>query len=632
MEQPEPRRRVRTAARTGIGEDVAGIDDGAQTTCTRCHAGLPAATAFCPQCGASTTPGRAPGPVLPGYMILRTLGQGGAAVVYLARQESLDRQVAVKVLRRDVEEPKVWRHFRREARTIASLSGHPNVVTVYTAGRSQAGQPYLVTEFLDRGSLGDVIAAEGPLPPAVVAKVGVAVADALTAAHGLGILHRDVKPGNVMLGLDGRVKLGDFGIARLLAGQSVNTTDVIAFTPEHVAPEILRGEPDGPWSDLYGLASTLAAALVGAPLFTGRADERVEALMLRKIMAPPPPLPASVPGPLAGLVTRGLDLDPTRRPSLSEFRKQLAAAAGALGAAVPLPPPAAATTARAAVPAFAEADHDTPVPGGALLGPLRLRGGLLAIPALVAALVAATLAVAVLAGNGGDGGGGDASSMTSPIVAPTSGESTAPPSSASAAGAPASSTAVTTTPPATATVPETTPPPATTTVPATTAPPVATPAPSTSSTAAPRTDPPTTTTPAPTTTDPPTPAAPPGPPSTTSPAGGTLALTTAQEAETFVRSYYDSVAAGNYEASWSQLAPEFQRGKALSYEYYVGFWNDNDIEVGDVDLIDADEDRAIVNVELRWNGSTTAVTEQFTLRPGKNGELLIASQDTVGDD
>ncbi len=109
-----------------------------------------------------------------------------------------------------------------------------------------------------------------------------------------------------------------------------------------------------------------------------------------------------------------------------------------------------------------------------------------------------------------------------------------------------------------------------------------------------------------------------------------VALTTAPEAETFVRSYYDAVAAANYETSWSLLAPEFQRGKARSYEYYVGFWNDNDIEVGDVDLVDANQNRAIVNVELRWNGSTTSVTDQFTLRPGDNGELLIAGQDTVG--
>ena len=105
---------------------------------------------------------------------------------------------------------------------------------------------------------------------------------------------------------------------------------------------------------------------------------------------------------------------------------------------------------------------------------------------------------------------------------------------------------------------------------------------------------------------------------------------TAPQAETFVRSYYDAVSAGNYEISWSRLAPEFQSGKAQSYEYYVGFWDDNDIEVGDVELVDSDGDRAIVNVELRWNGNTTAVTDQFTLRPGENGELLIASQDSLG--
>ena len=134
--------------------------------CGQCHADLPAARAFLPNCGTSTESGHARGPVLAGYTLLRTLGQGGAAVVYLARQEALDRMVAVKVLRRGVEDERAWRHFRREARTIARLSAHPNVVTVYTAGRSEAGHPYLVTEYLDRGSLSDVIAAEGPLPPA----------------------------------------------------------------------------------------------------------------------------------------------------------------------------------------------------------------------------------------------------------------------------------------------------------------------------------------------------------------------------------------------------------------------------------------------------------------------------------
>jgi serine/threonine protein kinase len=90
--------------------------------------------------------------VLVGYTILRTLGQGGAAVVYLARQDSLNREVAVKVLRRDIEDEKMWRYFRREAHTVAQLSGHPNVVSVFNAGKSAAGLPFLVTEYLDRGS------------------------------------------------------------------------------------------------------------------------------------------------------------------------------------------------------------------------------------------------------------------------------------------------------------------------------------------------------------------------------------------------------------------------------------------------------------------------------------------------
>ena len=574
--------------------------------CGQCHADLPAAALFCPNCGTSTESGRAPGPILAGYTLLRTLGQGGAAVVYLARQEALDRLVAVKVLRRGVEDERAWRQFRREARTIARLSAHPNVVTVYTAGRSEAGHPYLVTEFLDRGSLSDVIAAEGSLPPATVAKVGVAVADALVAAHALGILHRDLKPGNVLLDRHGRVKLGDFGIARLLSGHSTTTTDVIAFTPEHVAPEILRGEPDGTWSDVYGLASTLAAALIGKSPFARRPDERVEALISRKVMSPAPALPTSVPPALGRPIRRALDPDPSDRPSLIQLRQELAAAADRLGAGMPAPPPALAAMRAPAAPGVEPAEHAATLSAQLLRGRQRR----LAIGIGTTILTAAAVVIAaVFAAARRDGG--DATSSTTRIVAPATTDvatSATPPSSAPP------------TPPA-ATEPAPVGP-AATVAPASSvadaAPPIVTAGP-TAETAAP-TAPPTAVTAAPTTA--------PSPADTPPPAGG-QALVTQSQAEAFIGSYYEAVATGDYDTSWSRLAPEFQRGKARSYEYYVDFWNDNDIEVGTVQLVDADGEQAIVSVELRWNGSSTAVIDQFTLRPDEDGRPLIAAQTTI---
>jgi tRNA A-37 threonylcarbamoyl transferase component Bud32 len=491
--------------------------------------------------------------VLAGYTILRVLGQGGSSVVYLARQEALDREVAIKVLRRDVDEPKVWERFLREARIVARLSGHANVITVYTAERSPAGKPYLVTEYLDGGSLGDLIAARGPQPVAAVTRVGVAIADALGAAHRVGILHRDVKPGNVLLGLDGRVKLGDFGIARLLAAQSVTPTDVIAFTPEHVAPEILRGHTDGPWSDLYGLASTLTTALVGTPPFRRRPDERMESLLSRKLMAGPPGLPEWVPIRLAEVLTRGLDPQPSRRPSLADFRRQLAGAGGAPPAPVPtqgFPAPAVGATRHVTTEPSDVVANMAPAP---LVGPLRRPHRQLAIPALFVALLGATVAGVLVVRDHDDGG--RASTTTSATLVPTSQIATA---TAPAPVAPAPSAQV-----------------------------------------------------APTTLT------------------GEQHVVTAEQAATFIRSYYDDVAAGNYQASWASLSPEFQRGMARSYDYYVGFWNDNDIEVGEVQLLEADQDQAVVLVELRWNGNSTGETDQFTLRENEAGELLIASQRTL---
>jgi hypothetical protein len=125
------------------------------------------------------------------------------------------------------------------------------------------------------------------------------------------------------------------------------------------------------------------------------------------------------------------------------------------------------------------------------------------------------------------------------------------------------------------------------------------------------------------------------PPSTTATSttiveGAAAASITESQADSFLRGYFDAVASGSYERSWSQLAPEFQRGKARSYDYYVGFWNDNDVEMGDVELVDATEGWAIVNVDLLWNGNNNPVTDQFTLRVGDDRELLIAEQTTVG--
>jgi Protein kinase domain len=591
-----------------------------KSTCRNCSGRLPATAAYCPQCGTSTTGGGSGRPDLPGYTIVRTLGQGGAAVVYLARQESLDRDVAVKVLRDHVEDPETWRHFRREARTIARMSGHPNVVTVYTAGRSAEGQPFLVTEYLDRGSLADVLHADGPLTPAATARVGVAVADALAAAHEVGILHRDVKPGNVFVDQRGRVKLGDFGIARLLAGTAA-TTDVVAFTPEHVAPEILRGEREGPWSDVYGLGSTLAAAATGEALFTQRRGETMDLLLARKATAPAPALPASVPAMLAEPITRALDPDPAQRPSLSELRARLAAAAEALEHTAPATeavPTSAATTVRAAAPLVAVGSTDE---NGA---PARRtsrsdrprRRGLMVIWAALATLLVAGTAAALLQGDGDDAGGEpDARPVNTGGVAPTS-ASTAPSATAAADGAVVSAATTAPVPPtsapataATTLVPAT--------VPAVTAAPVVAP---------PLTQPPPTEPPA---TEPP----PPPPPVTQAPVDPAAVVEpapiSAAEADAFIRSYFDAVAVGDYETTWSQLTPEFQRGKARSFEYYVSFWDANDALVGDVVLVDAGPTEAIVDVQLSWNSSDTPQTDRLTLQRADDGGLLISRQTTV---
>jgi eukaryotic-like serine/threonine-protein kinase len=571
------RRRHRRALRHQRGYYVRMSDrvQVAHRRCGHCSTPLAADAAFCTECGASTAVRQSTDPVLPGFQIIRTLGVGGAAQVYLARQESLDRMVAIKVLRHAAgDDDAAFRDFRREARTISRLTGHPNVVMVYSAGRTDSGQPFLVTEYMDRGSLGDVVDADGPLPPATVASIGVGVADALIAAHALGIHHRDVKPANVLLSSNGHVKLADFGIARLLSGQSVTTTDVYAFTPEHVAPEMLRREPDGAWSDVYGMASTLATALLGAPPVRRMPDERVDGYLIRKLTAPPPAL-LGVPDDLARSITRALDPEPARRPTMSQFRDELAAAASRLGSPVPRRPSQAVATSASAAPAVA-----TSTPPTALLPPRP------AVPppdprhgdrhrsrtvALLATLMIGAIAVVIGAVALSERGGAPPPSAASPTSVLS---------------------AVATTQPASTQ-------PATTFATATTA-----------ATAAPATA------------------------ASTSTAPPTTSLPTASEAlskrdaEAFLADYYAAVEAGDYETSWAQLTPEFQSGKARSFEYYTSFWEANDIELRKVRLIESSDNEARLRADLRWNASSPWITDEFEL-VRQDGRWLIDNQQSV---
>jgi tRNA A-37 threonylcarbamoyl transferase component Bud32 len=314
----------------------------------------------------------------PGLTLLRQIGTGGMSEVHLARQVELDRLVAVKVLRERAEDrAATWQQLRHEARAVARLSGHPHVVTVYTAGVTRDGCPYLVTEYLPQGSLADAVAARGPLPVGEVGRIGAAIAGALLEAHRCGLLHLDVTPANVLVAGDGTAKLCDFGISRFASTAPRNQG---ALTPAHAAPETISGDPESGATDVYGLASTLVTALLGHPPFTRTQDERIEALLDRK-RSTVPDLPARVAPSLAGVLTRALAIRPGERPSLHELRETLIAVADEHGAPV-APDRAPDVTGTVTI------SRTTPLPSaaGRALGAVRRRPGVLARVALAAAL------------------------------------------------------------------------------------------------------------------------------------------------------------------------------------------------------------------------------------------------------
>ena len=264
-----------------------------------------------------------PAESVPGYRDLRRIGHGGFGVVYRAVQESFERDVALKVLTVGPDED-ARRRFLREVRLAARLSGHPHVVTVLDTGTTASGHPYLAMDLYDGGSMKERLKRSGPLSAAETAMVGAKIAEALAAAHALGVLHRDVTPNNILVSRFGEPALADFGVSCLLdSGSSASVLDV--FSPQHAAPELMtRGVPSES-SDIYALGSTLYQLLTGQPPFGGEGRD-VRSIMWRA-MSEPPPRPECPDSPgLADAIVRAMAKEPDDRfPAAAEFAQTLRA-------------------------------------------------------------------------------------------------------------------------------------------------------------------------------------------------------------------------------------------------------------------------------------------------------------------
>lgn len=261
------------------------------------------------------------------YRLRRHLGTGAMGVVWEAADERLGRTVAVKQLLMQpgldaagTEEAR--QRAMREARIAARLH-HPNAIAVHDV-TEDAGLPLLVMEFFPARTLADVLAHEGPLTPLAAARIGTQVAAALAAAHRAGIVHRDVKPGNVLIGEDGTAKLADFGIAHAGGDVSVTRAGVVAGTPAYLAPEVARGEQPSPASDMYSFGATVYAAVEGAPPFGD--DETNPLGVLHRVAAGAVPPPGRA-GALTPLLLGMLADNPHQRPTAEQARESMRAVA-----------------------------------------------------------------------------------------------------------------------------------------------------------------------------------------------------------------------------------------------------------------------------------------------------------------
>ncbi len=382
------------------------------------------------------------------YRLGEVLGRGGMGTVWRAEDEMLGRIVAVKELRMtgtvdEIEKHRLVVRTLREAKATARIR-HTAAVTVFDVVEED-DRPWIVMELVAGRSLADVVAEDGPLAPERAAKIALDLLGVLGAAHRQGILHRDVKPSNVLIGEDGRTVLTDFGIASVEGDTSITSTGMLVGAPSYIAPERARGKLPGPPSDLWSLGGTLYAMVEGVPPY-----DRGDALAtLTAVMTEPLPEPRNA-GPLRGVIEGLLEKDPAKRMDADAARPLLELiAAGkplpeAETVAVPKPPepgpePAAAPAAASGAEPAAGPARKAGVPfAGGPFG--SRRRALLAGAAVVAALaLIAALVVFWPRGHGGAAAADQASpegTASAPAAAPPA-EASASPSADGSPSAPA---------------------------------------------------------------------------------------------------------------------------------------------------------------------------------------------------
>jgi serine/threonine protein kinase len=409
--------------------------------------------------------GATPQILLGRYEVGRLLGAGGMAEVYEGHDRLLARRVAIKILLSQyAHDPAFLARFRREAQSAASLS-HPNIVSVFDTG-SEGDTWFIVMEYVDGRTLKDIIRAEGALYWARAAEVAADVAGALAVAHARGIVHRDVKPGNVMLTTEGKVKVMDFGIARATAVPSITQTSAVVGTAQYIAPEQAQGlEVDGR-TDVYALGCCLYEMVTGQVPFSGPTPVAIAYRHVREEPTPPRALNPDVPPPLERVCLKAMAKRPEDRyQTAAEMQRDLERVRVGEPVTVAGPLPSQQTTQAIGAAGYGEAATSLLGAGGTVAGtraaryaegvPEQRRGSLGWVLAAILALVVVGLAAFFITRAVTSPSTSPSTTVTTPTTPPTSAPTTTEPPTTPTTQPPTSRP--TTTRPPTTTEPPTTP-------------------------------------------------------------------------------------------------------------------------------------------------------------------------------